>query len=114
MSSKRSACLPRMLVLFALAMVLAGVLPATAALPRQSGTVDIYVDADSIKVDPAHPEVGEMVKISASVWNDGYDTSIVDALFWDGNPSEGGRYIDGDQQAIDAQDTATFSANWDT
>ena len=114
MSSKRSARLSRILVLFSLAMVLAGVLPATAVMPREDITIDIYVDADSIKVDPAHPEVGEMAKLSVSVWNDAeYETSIVDVLFYDGVPSPS-RYIGTEQHSIDPGQAYVFSANWNT
>jgi hypothetical protein len=114
MSSQRNARLSRILVLLCLAMVVASGMPGSALLPRQAATVDIVVDPASIWVEPSHPEVGEMAKLSASVWNNAeYDTSVVDVLFWDGNPSLG-HIIGSDQQSIDPGDTKPFSTTWNT
>jgi len=114
MSPGMNPRLPRISALLCLAALLASGMPGSALLPRQAAAVDIVVDAGSIWVEPSHPEVGDTVKVSASVWNNAqYDTSVVDVFFWDGSPSLN-HLIGSMQQGIDPQQSQLFYTSWDT
>ncbi len=113
MSSGTDVRLPRTLALLSLAMLLASGLPASAVLPREAEMVDIAIVPMSIRVDPAHPEVGDDVKLSVSVWNNGDYNSYVDVLFWDGPPSPRS-YIGIDTRSVEAGATLPFETNWST
>jgi ribosomal protein L40E len=83
----------RMLALFIIVVVLVAAIPVSTALPRDSGSVDIAVDAGSIRVDPSHPVVGDMVRVSAMVTNYGSAATSANVYLYDGSPGAYGSHL---------------------
>jgi len=56
------------------------------ALARYSGDEDISVSDESIEIFPRHPEINDIVKLTATISNYGSEPTTADVLFYNGPP----------------------------
>jgi len=110
---KRPATLYRMIASFVATMMLVGALPVASSDRSEAGSVDILVVPGSLTMNPNHPEQGEIVKLSASIYNRGPATTPVDVIFWDG-PPEQLRFIDSTQVALQQYEQKSVNIQWNT
>jgi hypothetical protein len=81
MTTSKRVCLSKMVV--ALAMGLMFLAPLGAAIDSSRASVDLRIVSSNISVSPGHPNVGDVVKITAYVENEGASPATADVLFWD-------------------------------
>ncbi len=87
-------------------------MPPSLSAERGSG-VDLVVNSSSISFAPTHPDVGDVVRVSALVGNEGDTGTSADVFFFDGAPPEG-RLIGGSTTAIGGHSQELVSVNWNT
>jgi len=110
---KRNMRLSRTLIVLCLTALLLGQYPVMSAEPRETGTVDVLVVPGTISMTPSHPDVGELVKITAYVVNNGPNPTVADVNFWDGPPTAQ-HFIDTMQMVLPPNEPRPASVQWNT
>jgi hypothetical protein len=93
--------------------MLLGQFPVVSSDRSEAGTVDVLVVPGSVGMTPSHPELGEVVKVSAVVTNIGAATTLADVIFWDG-PPEAQHFIDSTQVALQQYEQRSVNIQWNT
>jgi hypothetical protein len=77
------------------------------------GPRTLFVTAEDIVLDPPIPTMGDVVHISATIHAANQTYTWVPVLFWDGNPSAGGKVIGGHHiPLIPYGEEVTVSVDW--
>ncbi|MGQ9583582.1 MAG: hypothetical protein ACUVV6_08755 [Thermoplasmatota archaeon] len=112
MSLERNSGASRARALICLTVLTLAATPNSLLADRSSG-VDLVVASSSLSIEPTHPDVGEVVRVSALIGNEGDTGTSADVFFFDGPPSEG-RLIGGSTAVVGGHSQEYVSVNWNT
>jgi len=105
--------LSRLMTILSMTMMLLGSVPLASSDRSDAGAADVLIVPGSVSMTPSHPDLGEIVKLSATVYNKGPATTPVDVIFWDGLP-EAQHFIESTQVALQQYEQKSVNIQWNT